>query len=273
MAYTGHMPYRECEIEGCSGKHKGRGYCEKHLIRFRKYGDPLANHSKVKKECSIEGCNKPTAARGWCQMHYVRWKNHGDPHHVTVRVRPTCSVEGCNEPHNAKGYCLVHYMRLKNAGSTDLVNPASLPVEQAFSHYVGPATATGCTEWLGARNRQGYGRIVRGDNQMAAHRVSYELHKGPIPDGLLIRHTCDNPPCVNPDHLLIGTVRDNSQDSIERGRHAHGETAGPTKLNEDQVKEIIQLKGRMTQREIGELYGISREAVSGIHTRRNWKHL
>lgn len=266
------MSYRECEIEGCTGKHKGRGYCEKHLIRFRKYGNPLADHSKIRKECSIDGCEKPSVSREWCQMHYVRWKNHGDPNLVMERTRPTCSVEGCESPHNAKGYCLVHYMRLKSTGSVEIVNRKSLPLSGVFNTYVGPPTESGCTEWNGSRNRQGYGLVQRDRKMRAAHRVAHELFIGPIPPGLVVRHKCDNPPCVNPDHLELGAHLDNSQDAITRERTARGEGQGAAKLTEDQVKEILNLKGIATQVEIGLRYGVSREAISGIHTGRNWKY-
>ena len=80
-------------------------------------------------------------------------------------------------------------------------------------------TAAGCWEWQGATVAAGYGCVRVHGKLYLNHRVSYEYHHGPIPEGLIVRHTCDNPPCFNPDHLLVGTHADNARDKVERGRH------------------------------------------------------
>lgn len=80
-----------------------------------------------------------------------------------------------------------------------------------------------CIEYEGARTTKGYGQytlpVGRGKYIMLAHRVAYELAHGPIPAGLQVMHTCDNPPCVNPEHLRVGTGSDNMRDCVEKGRH------------------------------------------------------
>jgi hypothetical protein len=82
-------------------------------------------------------------------------------------------------------------------------------------------TESGCWVWKGRRNSHGYGLY----NHQRVHRLMYEQKVGPIPDDLMIRHACDNPPCINPDHLLLGTMADNMGDMVERGRHyLHGAT-------------------------------------------------
>lgn len=77
---------------------------------------------------------------------------------------------------------------------------------------------TDCWEWNGYRNEKGYGQMSLPDRNVKAHRLSYELHKGEIPKGLLVCHECDNPPCCNPDHLFLGTHLDNRTDAINKGR-------------------------------------------------------
>jgi len=78
-----------------------------------------------------------------------------------------------------------------------------------------------CWEWIGARGARGYGKMTagpRGSGHVRAHRVSWELAFGPVPDGLWVLHTCDNPPCVRPDHLWLGTRLDNMRDCARKGR-------------------------------------------------------
>ena len=75
-----------------------------------------------------------------------------------------------------------------------------------------------CWLWLAARGRTGYGRFRQPKGHEYAHRVAYRLTFGPIPEGMVVRHICDNPPCCNPEHLLLGTQSDNNKDSVARGR-------------------------------------------------------
>jgi hypothetical protein len=109
---------------------------------------------------------------------------------------------------------------------------------------------------------------------MSAHRASYELHIGSIAEGLVIRHTCDNPPCVNPDHLVAGTPEQNTQDMLDRNRQAKGMSVPTCKLAPEQVVEIRAALGAgRTQKEVASIYGVSPATISGIHLGRTWKWL
>lgn len=85
-----------------------------------------------------------------------------------------------------------------------------------------PEPNTGCWLWCLTRNAKGYGRVEYRGKTVAAHRLSYELHRGPIPAGMLVCHTCDTPACCNPDHLWLGTPQQNALDSVAKGRYRAG---------------------------------------------------
>lgn len=133
----------------------------------------------------------------------------------------------------------------------------------------------GCWEWTAARNRAGYGRLRLGRvgqvSHIYAHRFSYELHNGPIPDDMLVRHSCDNPPCVNPAHLLTGTPADNMRDKAERGRcnPPLGERNPLAKLTADKVREI-RASG-LSDTKLAAAYGVSQSNISMIRSGRTWK--
>lgn len=135
---------------------------------------------------------------------------------------------------------------------------------------------TGCWEWTAGVDRDGYGRLGVAGSMALAHRVSYELYKGPIPEGLQALHTCvGNRACVNPDHLYLGTPGDNTKDKLAQGRQPRGSDAGPSKLTELQVIEIRELYalGKYTQECIAKMFGVRQMAVSDIVLRKSWKHV
>lgn len=147
------------------------------------------------------------------------------------------------------------------------------------------ATSDGCWLWTGAKGKRGYGdfrRHGRGSiGSRAAHRVSWELHRGLIPDGLWVLHKCDNPPCVNPEHLFLGTDADNVADMWMKGRGSPpplsiraGEAHHMAKLTEDDVIDIrtaLALGG--TQRATAEAYGVTQGAISFIARGITWAHV
>lgn len=132
---------------------------------------------------------------------------------------------------------------------------------------------SGCWEWTAAYGSNGYGQFRVG-KMGSAHRASYEIHKGDIPAGVCVLHKCDNPKCVNPDHLFLGTKADNAADMNAKNRQARqkGSKHGRSKLTDLQVEEIRELHslGNYTQRYLGRLFGVSYQQVSRIVNNKRW---
>lgn len=123
-----------------------------------------------------------------------------------------------------------------------------------------------CWEWATTgRNRQGYGQLKINGRQHSAHRLSFLLHYGPIHRGLVVRHTCDNPACVRPDHLIPGTYADNMRDAVERGRIARGTRHGRARITYEIAEQIRAAStGGMRQRAIAAQFGVAQTTVSQI---------
>lgn len=136
-----------------------------------------------------------------------------------------------------------------------------------------------CWEWQAAHSPRGYGVIrARENGNMFAHRVSWELHNGPIPKGLHVCHHCDNPPCVNPAHLFLGTDADNVADMLAKGRESHaglrGEQHGMAKLTDASVIEIrARLKNGENRGALARQFGVSHDNIRLIDRGKTWRHL
>lgn len=138
-----------------------------------------------------------------------------------------------------------------------------------------------CWQWNAAKSAKGYGYIgVRGKDGWKtkyAHRISYELFRGKIPRGLLVLHKCDNPGCVNPKHLFIGTDMDNCRDKINKGRLfiPHGESNGNSKLTLKQVKKIRLLysTGRYFHKDLAKQFGVKKSSIGHIVNNQSWNEL
>jgi hypothetical protein len=115
----------------------------------------------------------------------------------------------------------------------------------------------------------GYGQLTFLQQKYTAHRVSWELHFGPIPDDLCVLHKCDNRQCVNPNHLFLGTRAENQQDMARKGRSARGSRHGGAKLTEAEVVEIRAFKE--LHKLLAERYGVTPSSISLIKSRRHWR--
>lgn len=154
------------------------------------------------------------------------------------------------------------------------------PLEQRFWEKV--ERADGCWKWLAATNDDGYGVITvttdNGKTAMLAHRLSWQLHHGPIPDGLDVCHTCDNPPCPRPDHLFLGTALDNIRDCVSKGRtngaakSMPGERHPMAKLTWVAVDEIRSApRGYGKTKALCEKFGVGYSTISYIRAGKRWK--
>lgn len=131
-----------------------------------------------------------------------------------------------------------------------------------------------CWEWLGVRTARGYGRMRIGDHLVIAHRISYTIQHGEIPEGLFVCHKCDNPPCCNPAHLFLGTPLENAGDMVRKGRQTRGEKHCRAKLTDEQVIEIRQRwAARPTQQQLADEYGISVTVLNRVLYKRAWGHV
>ncbi|MDD4280094.1 MAG: HNH endonuclease [Candidatus Sumerlaeales bacterium] len=135
----------------------------------------------------------------------------------------------------------------------------------------------GCWEWLGCKNMGGYG-MIRVDGRLhQAHRISYALYNGEIPDGMCICHRCDNPGCVNPTHLFLGTKLDNAKDRERKGRGVHnfshgcGDKSSRAKLTWNQVNKIREKwENGATQASLAEEFEVTRPTINQIVHYRTW---
>mgnify|MGYP001607602161 CR=1 FL=1 len=210
--------------------------------------------------CSVEGCVSAVSGHGYCNRHHLRWQRHGDPMHEWDGTQP-----------KRRATSATFYARAKRDGPTS------------------PHADGACWVWTGALDKKGYGTSnVHGESERA-HRASWIWTNGSIPDGACVLHKCDNPPCVNPAHLFLGTHADNNKDRAAKGRSfkgynrpkppprspPRGEDAWHAKLTEAQVREVRVLlaEGRLSMRAIGRTYGIAHESVRKIAKGLSWKHV
>jgi len=144
---------------------------------------------------------------------------------------------------------------------------------ERFSSRFAKAGDADCWNWAGRKFKSGYGKFSAGGEYRRAHRLAWEMRNGPIPDGMVVLHSCDNPACVNPAHLSIGTQRDNMRDMIAKGRarpgYVAGEKVGTSLLKTEQVQDIKTK--RMSSRKFAALYGVSQRAVMAIWGGVTWK--
>lgn len=223
------------------------------------------------RSCSVATCEHPARVRELCAAHYMRLRRQGvvSPE-IPVRVMSSrdgvCSVEGCETKIRTIGMCKKHYARWYRHGGTNSLRAVS--AEDRFWPYV--AKSDGCWVWTRYCSPTGYGRFAWEGGSIAS-RFSWIVTYGPIPDGLDVLHHCDNPPCVRPDHLFLGTDADNAADKTAKGR-GNNYSGGPRgrKLTWALVEEIRAQRYVLSIRELSVKYGVSMATIWNIHDVRTW---
>lgn len=167
---------------------------------------------------------------------------------------------------------------------SDLLNRIDLRFDFVASKLAAHTiTEKGCWEYEGAKQKDNYGvmticdkRLHPRKRKLRAHRVSYAFYNGVDPGELFVCHKCDNPACINPDHLFLGTPLDNTQDMISKGRKSpeDGQNNNAGKLNEGMVLKVLEgIKGGLTNKQIAEELPVTHANVSCIRTGKSWKTL
>lgn len=159
--------------------------------------------------------------------------------------------------------------------------------EETRDHIIHTTTLTesGCWEWNGSRSRLGYGTMRHNGQTTECHRVSYQVFVGDIPEGLCVRHRCDNRSCSNPEHLELGTHQDNMKDMVSRNRSVKGENIEVSKLKPDDVRVIRDIYDKhiynnfnphnreWSLERLSEMFNISTRSCLNVCQRKTWKHI
>ena len=195
-----------------------------------------------------------------------------------------CSIEGCGKKVHAAGLCKSHDRRKKLYGD---------PLIEKQRQYHGLTTAqrflmriekveSGCWHWTGSIiEKTGYGQFRMDGRPMVASRASWIIFKGEIPKDdsahgtQHVLHSCDNPKCVNPDHLFLGNNQKNVDDKLQKGRHRYGISIGKSNTNSklDEAKVRYIRESSKTQQELAEEFGMSQASIWAVIARRTWKHI
>lgn len=197
----------------------------------------------------------------------------------------SCVVNGCDGRVyvKSKGLCTKHYSRLRKTGTTSDGPKARGSLAERFWRQVDVRGDDECWPWTAKSKVDGYGVIGLGGKcgkKVLAHRLSWQLHNGNIPEsdgyhGTVVMHLCDNPVCVNPKHLSLGTQSDNVKDMCKKGRKVSRPPAGEdhknSKLTEKIVREILVSKESGAQ--IAKRLGLSRSTINRVRSRETWKHI
>ncbi len=185
-----------------------------------------------------------------------------------------CGIDGCDRKYSAKGLCAWHYLRFKRNGDPNIAKNRWTDHYFSLEDYLNKnhqKHSNGCWIWIGNKTQKGYGwtgsyseakkfKIYR------AHRLSYHFYKNEIPDGMFVLHSCDNPSCINPEHLFLGTHEDNMKDRELKNRthRGIGEKNSHSKLTKEQAIYIMKNIYKKSAYELSIEFGVCEDTVRNI---------
>lgn len=272
-----------CIVDGCDKKrHVKLGYCTGHYAKYQKYGDPLGGRinkfapGEAPETCTIDGCFAKHSHGGLCAAHNNRKRKLGSPYALYESEKKQdrgCAVDGCDKKHYCKGFCTRHYQNwFKYADPLYQEKNSPLGWIEIHKNYQGDE----CLTWPFARLVNGYGSVkVPDGRKRIASRVMCELaHGEPQIESMQAAHSCGNghKGCVNPKHLRWATAKGNAGDKLGHGTLLFGERAPWAKLSNDDVLEILSLKGIEHVQDIAGRFGVTKWAVYNIWQGRRWTH-
>lgn len=205
----------------------------------------------------------------------IRLSKNGKP----AKGEP-CPHDECGRPVKQNGLCQMHEARLSRRGSLELVRWGVKPTDAVLAarllEKTTPEPNSGCVIWLGSIKDNGYGTMWDGFRHQHVHRLSYMLHHGPIPDGLVVCHRCDVRCCVNPGHLWLGTTQDNMDDMMRKGRRREGRHDGLRNGRARLTPEAVAIiraapKGYGTGRALAQRFGVSEGAIWHARNGNTWQ--
>jgi hypothetical protein len=201
-------------------------------------------------------------------MHYQRLKATGTTDEKTYPI--TCSVDGCEKKTKSKGLCITHYTRLIRHGKLTTNIIVNNDKERLTSNA--KQEENGCWNWQKFK-KNGYGVSSLNGKVEQAHRASWTTFVGEIPDGMQINHKCNNRACINPDHLYIGTQKQNMDDmkNANRANPAKGESSGMAKLKEEDV--FLIRKSKDSRKKLAEQFGVSLSLINAVKNNKIWRHI
>ena len=187
-----------------------------------------------------------------------------------------CACDGCNRDAVSKSLCSMHYQRQKRGldiGTSGRLIATPILHAQALNEAL--RGGIDCILWPFGRDGYGYGCVTNNGKKDRAHRAQWErAHKKSVPDGMVVRHSCDCQTCINPDHLILGTQADNIRDQAEHGRKAMGSTKGGAKLTESIVSSAREKAAQGTSiANLAAEYGVHPGTMAQACRRDTWRHV